>query len=252
MVCRDLQLLVELAEDKGCAMLRLACGSSADYPDRPRALSAATSAARRGDLILVPTESVYALATDPFSTRGVAALRMAKGQSNQIPVPIMVPGAATMSGLAVHVGLPAARALMANFWPGLLTLLFEPQSTLAWEMPRDAPLAARMPLHPLLLELLRATGPLAVTGANVAGMPAATTVDDAVAQFGEALVLALDVGDLGELTTGAGARSGAMSSTVVDLRGSVPELVRAGAVTVTELQVICPDLVDTTAGSVPG
>lgn len=65
-------------------------------------------------------------------------------------------------------------------------------------------------------------------------------------------MLALDVGDLGELTAGAGARSGAMSSTVVDLRGPVPELVRAGAVTVTELQVICPDLVDTTAGSVPG
>ncbi|MDA3021400.1 MAG: Sua5/YciO/YrdC/YwlC family protein [Actinomycetota bacterium] len=233
-------------------MLRLACGTSGDHPDRARALSAATSAARRGDLILVPTESVYALATDPFSNRGVATLRKAKGQSNQVPVPIMVPGMATMSGLAVHVGLPAARALMGNFWPGLLTLLFEPQPTLAWEMPREAPLAARMPLHPLLLELLRATGPLAVTGANVAGIAPATSVDDAVAQFGEAIVLALDVGDLGVLPADPGTFSGGMSSTVVDLRGPAPELVRAGAVAINELRAVCPDLVDATAETLPG
>ncbi len=228
-------------------MLRLLCGTTAENLERPRSLNAATSAARRGDLILVPTESVYALATDPFSSRGVASLRKAKSQSNQVPVPIMVPSAATMSGLAVHVGLPAARALMLNFWPGLLTLLFEPQSTLAWELPRDAPLAARMPLHPLLLELLRATGPLAVTGANVAGMPAATTVEDAVSQFGESIVLALDVGDLGVIPENEAAELAATISTVVDLRGPAPELVRVGAVGVAELRAVCPDLVDSTA-----
>jgi tRNA threonylcarbamoyl adenosine modification protein (Sua5/YciO/YrdC/YwlC family) len=199
-------------------------------------------------LILVPTESVYALATDPFSSRGVASLRKAKSQSNQVPLPIMVPSAATMSGLAVHVGLPAARALMLNFWPGLLTLLFEPQSTLAWELPRDAPLAARMPLHPLLLELLRATGPLAVTGANVAGMPAATTVDDGVAQFGDAIVLALDVGELGVMPENEPADLAATISTVVDLRGPAPEVVRLGTVGIAELRAVCPDLVDSTAG----
>ena len=198
-------------------------------------------------MILVPTESVYALATDPFSSRGIASLRKAKSQSSQVPVPIMVPSAATMSGLAVHVGLPAARALMLNFWPGLLTLLFEPQSTLAWELPRDAPLAARMPLHPLLLELLRATGPLAVTGANVAGMPAATTVDDAVAQFGEAIVLALDVDELGVTPENSPADLAATISTVVDLRGAAPEVVRVGAVGIAELRAVCPNLVDSTA-----
>ncbi len=229
-------------------MLRLACGTTADNGERPRSLNAATSAARRGDLILVPTESVYALATDPFSSRGVASLRKAKSQSNQVPLPIMVPSAATMSGLAVHVGLPAARALMLNFWPGLLTLLFEPQSTLAWDLPQDAPLAARMPLHPLLLELLRATGPLAVTGANVAGMPAATTVDDGVAQFGEAIVLALDVGELGVMPENEPADLAAMISTVVDLRAPAPEVVRLGAVGIAELRAVCPDLVDSTGG----
>ena len=229
-------------------MLRLACGTTADNVDRPRSLIAATSAARRGDLILVPTESVYALATDPFSSRGVASLRKAKSQSNQVPLPIMVPSAATMSGLAVHVGLPAARALMLNFWPGLLTLLFEPQSTLAWDLPQDAPLAARMPLHPLLRELLRATGPLAVTGANVAGMPAATTVDDGVAQFGEAIVLALDVGELGVMPENEPADLAATISTVVDLRGPAPEVVRLGTVGIAELRAVCPDLVDSTAG----
>ena len=229
-------------------MLRLACGTTADNGERPRSLNAATSAARRGDLILVPTESVYALATDPFSSRGVASLRKAKSQSNQVPLPIMVPSAATMSGLAVHVGLPAARALMLNFWPGLLTLLFEPQSTLAWDLPQDAPLAARMPLHPLLLELLRATGPLAVTGANLAGMPAATTVDDGVAQFGEAIVLALDVGELGVMPENEPADLAATISTVVDLRGPAPEVVRLGAVGISELRAVCPDLVDSTAG----
>lgn len=85
---------------------------------------------------------------------------------------------------------------MEAFWPGPLTLLLAPQPTLAWDLPGSAPLAVRMPLHPLALALLSASGPMVVTTANLSGMPAPTGIDDALEQLGDGVSLALDAGDL--------------------------------------------------------
>ena len=203
-------------------------------PARARSLVAAVSAARRGDLILVPTESVYALATDPFNRRGMDALRLAKRSPGNVPTPVMVPDLATVAGLSGRIS-HETDALMTAFWPGLLTLLVTPQPTLSWEFPAGAPLALRMPLHPVLLDLLRAAGPLAVTGANLAGMSPPETVDEAYEHIGDAIIVALDVG----------ARPGsddALPSSVVDVRGATPILVRDGAISLEDLRTICPDI----------
>lgn len=188
---------------------------------RERAVTAATAALRRGDLVIIPTETVYAIAADAFSDRGVAQLRAAKGLDSGAAFAVMVPSSTTVAGLASRIS-DAARDLMVAFWPGLLTLQLSPQPTLAWPLPRQSPVAVRMPLHPLTLALLTATGPLAVTTANRPGMPAPVTVDEAVAQLGEWASLALDAGDP--------ISPDAMASTMVDVTSETWRIVRPGEV----------------------
>jgi tRNA threonylcarbamoyl adenosine modification protein (Sua5/YciO/YrdC/YwlC family) len=203
----------------------------ADGAHRTRAVAAALAAVRRGDLVLMPTESVYAIATDAFSRRGVSAMREAKGYDESVPLPVMVGARATVSGIASRVP-DDARALMDAFWPGSLTLLLTPQPTLAWDLPGDAPLAIRMPLHPVALALLAQSGPLVATTANQPGLQAPVEVDDALAQLGDAIGLALDAGDL------SGAEP--LPSTVVDVTGAQPRVVRIGAIPVEQLRRVCP------------
>lgn len=198
-------------------------------------MAAGLAATRRGDLVLIPTETVYALATDAFSRRGVAALRTAKGYDDQVPLPVLVGARSTVSGVAASVG-DDARALMDAFWPGTLTLLLRPQPTLAWDLPVGAPLAVRMPLHPVALALLVASGPLVVTTANLPGLPAPADVDDALGQLGDSITLALDAGDLTDVT--------GLPSTVVDLTGDVPRVVRMGSVPLAALRDACPAVLD--------
>lgn len=196
----------------------------ADGLDRDRAVSAAVAATRRGDLVIVPTESVYAVVTDAFSARGLARLREAKGYADDAPIPVFVGGRATVGGVAARVP-DAARDLMEAFWPGPLTLLLEPQPTLAWDLPRQAPLALRMPAHPLLLAVLERTGPLAGTTANAPGLSAPTTAEAAIDQLGDAVAIALNAGPLVDDEGQAG-----LASTIVDCTVDPPRIVRAGAI----------------------
>lgn len=217
---------------------RIGC---ADGAHREQAVTAALAAVRRGDVVLLPTETVYALATDAFSARGVRAVRDAKGYEADAPLPVMVGSRTTVPGIAARVG-DDALALMDAFWPGPLTLLLQPQPTLAWDLPPDAPLAVRMPLHPVAVALLSRSGPLVVTAANLPGLPPPSTVDDALLQLGDVPVLALDAGDLtaGDLAAGESAEDAAVLSTIVDVTGAVPRVVRWGAVDAARLARVCP------------
>ena len=210
-------------------MLILDCGVVAT---RERAINAAVSAIKRGDLVLLPTESVYAIATDPFSRRGVAAIRAAKGQSEGSPLPLMVPSAQTVQGIATGVSA-SVQALMQAFWPGPMTLLLPSQPSLAWDLPRALPVTVRMPIHPLTLAILERTGPTVVTAANSAGRGAPRTLNDAIEQLGECASVALDLGEL----TGQD-----MASTVIDVTGVTPKVLREGALSITHLREVLPDL----------
>jgi tRNA threonylcarbamoyl adenosine modification protein (Sua5/YciO/YrdC/YwlC family) len=203
-----------------------------DAAERARGLDAAASALRRGDLVLLPTDTVYGVACDAFSSLGVERLLAAKGRGRDLPVPVLVGTPQTLEGLGYGL-TKAARDLAEAFWPGPLTLVVRHQPTLAWDLgAAGGTVALRMPLHPVAIELLRVTGPLGVTAANAPAGALPRTLAEAQAQLGEAAAVHLDGGP--SLDT--------PPSTVVDVSGPDPRLLREGAVTLDALREVCPAL----------
>jgi tRNA threonylcarbamoyl adenosine modification protein (Sua5/YciO/YrdC/YwlC family) len=205
----------------------------ADEADRAMGLDVAGGAVRRGDLVVLPTDTVYGLGTDAFSPVAVAKLLETKGRGRDMPVPVLVGSPRTLDGIATNLS-ESARALVEAFWPGGLTLVCAVQPTLQWDLGETrGTVAVRMPLHPVAIELLTATGPMAVSSANLSGSPPATTLDEAVEQFGDGVSVYLDGGPSGE----------PLPSTIVDVTGTTPHLLRAGAVSEESLRAVCEDLI---------
>ena len=201
--------------------------------ERPVGLDLAGDAVRRGELVVLPTDTVYGLGADAFSPEAVRGLLAAKGRTRRMPVPVLVGTPRTIDGIATRLSRPA-RDLIEAFWPGGLTVVALVQPSLRWDLGETGgTVAVRMPLHPVALELLRATGPMAVSSANRSGHPPATTCDDAVEQLGEAVSIYLDGGPAGD----------PVASTIVDVTGDAPRLLRPGAVSAEALREVAADLV---------
>jgi tRNA threonylcarbamoyl adenosine modification protein (Sua5/YciO/YrdC/YwlC family) len=208
--------------------LRYTC---ADASVRARGLTRAAQVLAEHKLVVLPADTVYGIAADAFSTEGVRALHRARGVGSAgPPPPVLVPRPRTLDGLATRVS-PQVRALAESFWPGPLSLLCAAQPTLDWGL-GSATVLLRMPLHPVALELLDRTGPLAVTGASPPRQPQALTVDDAEHHFADVVEVYLD----------AGAMPGGLASTVVDGTADVPRVLREGALSMDELRDVVPDL----------
>jgi tRNA threonylcarbamoyl adenosine modification protein (Sua5/YciO/YrdC/YwlC family) len=203
-----------------------------DPGERAAGLTRAAAAVRRGELVVVPTDSAYGVGCDAFSASAVRALRAAKGRGPDLSAPVLIGALRTWDGIATGL-TPEARLLAQGWWPGPLTLVCRAQPSLTWDLGSGANVAVRMPLHPLTLELLRATGPMAVVAANRAGALPPATCDDAQRQLGAAVSTYLDGGACGDLTP----------STAVDVTGPRPVLVRVGAVSIEALRSVAPDLV---------
>ncbi|MBC7297489.1 MAG: threonylcarbamoyl-AMP synthase [Demequina sp.] len=183
-------------------------------------LDAAVHALSRGEVVVLPTDTVYGVGCDAFQPEAVARVLAAKGRDRQMPPPVLIPSAQTVDGLARDVPAPA-RALMEALWPGPLTVIVSAQPSLAWDLGETrGTVALRVPDHAAALALLARTGPLAVTSANRTGNSAATTADDAERQLGDAVSVYLDGGDspLG------------VASTIVDATGPALRIVREGGV----------------------
>lgn len=193
-------------------------------------LDAAVEALGRGELVVLPTDTVYGIAADAFDPAAVQALLDAKGRGRQMPPPVLMPDLRTLDGLATSVP-DAARALAEAFWPGGLTLIVRAQPSLAWDLGEThGTVALRVPDHPVALELLRRTGPLAVSSANRTGKPAGTDVREAYRQLGARVPVFLDGGEA----------PGGVSSTIVDATGDVLRVVREGAIGLEELRAVAP------------
>ncbi len=208
---------------------RFDCSNAAE---RARGLDVAERALRFGELVVLPTDTVYGLAADAFSASAVDGLLAAKKRGRDMPVPVLVGSWSTLDGL-VDVLPPAADALRKAFWPGGLTLVVRHAASLIWDL-GDAfgTVAVRMPLHPVAIELLTRTGPLAVSSANTSGSPPAATCDEAVEQLGDLVGVYLDGGPSGE----------PVPSTIIDCTVDPPRLLRAGAIPVEDLRSEVPDL----------
>jgi L-threonylcarbamoyladenylate synthase len=200
--------------------------------DRDRGVEAAIDAVKRGDLIVMPTDTLYGIGADAFKPWAVTALLDAKGRDRQMPPPVLVGTRATLDGLVYN--LPGtARDLVEAFWPGALTVVVEHAPSLQWDLgDLDGTVAVRMPLHPVALEILRETGPMAVSSANKTGQPPAGTAEEARAQLGFAVSVYLESGELPDRTP----------SSIVDVTGEVPRLLRAGAIPLEKLRGVVPTI----------
>jgi tRNA threonylcarbamoyl adenosine modification protein (Sua5/YciO/YrdC/YwlC family) len=189
------------------------------------AIQAAVTVIRAGGRIVLPTDTVYGIGADPFQPAAVQALLDAKGRGRDMPPPVLVADAGALFALTEEV-TPEAEALAEAFWPGALTLVMNASPSLRMDLgDRGATIAVRVPDHPFALDLLRITGPLAVSSANLAGQPAATDIELAIEQLGERVDLYLDFGPT----------PGAEPSTIVDLTGSLPRILRLGVLEAEDL-----------------
>src|ERR1700728_2572453 len=199
-----------------------------DPSQRAAGMVAASEAIRKGELIVLPTDTVYGVGADAFTPWAVARLLAAKGRGRDMPPPVLVGTVRAATALVDDFG-PFGQDLIDEFWPGGLTLVASATPTLALDLGETrGTVAVRMPLHAAALDLLKKTGPMAVSSANTTGRPAATTVDEAMEQLGDSVSVYLDGGPCG----------GGVASTIIDLTGSVPRLLRAGAIAMDRLREI--------------
>ncbi|TSI14601.1 L-threonylcarbamoyladenylate synthase [Brevibacterium aurantiacum] len=186
-----------------------------------------------GNLLVIPTDTVYGIAADAFSASAVSALLAAKGRGRDMPPPVLVPRAETVFGLVDGVD-ERMLSLTARFWPGPLTIIANAQPSLDWDLgDTHGTVAVRMPDDEYALALLGRTGPLAVSSANTSGEPAATSADEAMEMLGDDVDIYVD----------GGVRTSGISSTIIDLTSEVPRMVREGPVTIEELREIVPDVI---------
>lgn len=200
--------------------------------DPEAAYDAAADAVAAGQVIVLPTDTVYGVGADAFSAAAVQRLLDAKHRGRDMPPPVLVAEVGMVRSLAARVD-ERVLALADAFWPGPLTLVLTSPDSLRMDLgDRGQTIAVRVPDHDFARELLRRTGPLAVSSANVSGRDAALTIGDAVEQLGDSVAIYLD----------AGTMSGPVPSTILDLSGETPRLLRAGRLSVAEINAVVPGL----------
>lgn len=217
------------------------------------ALLAGVRQARRaieaGELVVIPTDTVYGVGANAFSPAAVQRLLDAKGRTRQSPPPVLVASNEGLAALTAEVPEPI-HDLVAEFWPGGLTVILPAQPSLQWDLGEThGTVAVRMPDQAITLALLEDTGPLAVSSANLTGEPAALDAVEAERMLGESVSVYLDAGHV----------VGGVASTIVDAtglcfgaeepkRGTI-RIVRHGAISDDEIRrvvgdVLVPDIVN--------
>jgi L-threonylcarbamoyladenylate synthase len=201
------------------------CG---DDVQRTEGLAAAATAILDGELVVLPTDTVYGLGADAFSPAAVTRLLTAKGRGRDMPPPVLVGTVRAASALVEDMGA-YGQQLIDEFWPGGLTIVCRAARTLSWDLgDTKGTVAVRMPEDPVALELLRETGPMAVSSANLTGAAAANTAAEARSQLGDSVAVYLD----------GGPRDGGVASTIVDLTADQPRLLRRGAISIGRLREV--------------
>ncbi len=193
---------------------------------RRKALTEAARALRAGELAVVPTDTVYGLAADAFQPAATEAVFRVKGRSRGLPLPVMV-ASADQAWALCSVVPDGAKQLAAAYWPGAVTLVLPVADGLAWDLgDGQGAVGIRVPAHDHLVALIEAVGPLAVTSANVTGEPTPATAAAIAKRFGDKVAVYLD----------GGKAAGDVPSTIVDLTGPSPVVLREGTIAATEIE----------------
>ncbi len=200
--------------------------------DRDRGVAAAVEAAKSGELVVLPTDTVYGIGADAFTPYAITSLHTARGAERRVPPPVLVGSRHTLDGLVYSLPT-AARELADAFWPGALTIMVEHSPSLQWDLGETGGVVGvRMPLHPVALEVLREVGPMAVTAANKIGRPAPLTAEAAREQLEYSVRVYLEAGEAVDPAP----------STIIDVTGGAPKVLRNGAIPFEKLRDVVPDL----------
>lgn len=196
-------------------------------------LSVATKAIKQGRCIVLPTDTVYGIGADAFSASAVQRLLNAKHRGRDMPPPVLIAEPETLPAMVQNVP-KAAKKLVKHYWPGALTVVLKVATDLRMDLGRThGTIAVRVPDSDDARDLLRITGPLAVSSANVSGQPSATNVEDAMRQLGDSVAVYLD----------GGPTPGPVPSTIVNFVDNPEgELIRLGAISVDQLRKYAPNL----------
>jgi len=195
--------------------------------DQKQSLSTAAGIIQAGGVIAFPTDTVYGIGASAFDHTAIEKLYRVKERTQEKAIPIL---AADLSGLAGITPPPGEMvlSLMEKFWPGALTLILPLLPGLPANLSQTKTIGVRIPDHDFTRELLRQTGPLAATSANLSGQESALTADEVLINLGGKVDLILD----------GGISPGGVASTVLDCTKAEPLILRTGPVTLEEILTV--------------
>jgi L-threonylcarbamoyladenylate synthase len=192
--------------------------------DDPASILLAYQIINKGSLVAFPTDTVYGVGAKAFDPQAIDRLYKVKGRDTSKAIPILVGEIAALAQVTSNIG-PTARRLAENFWPGPLTLVVPRHPSLPPNLSPLPTIGVRMPDYQHTLDLLKRTGPLAVTSANLSGEANTTTAQEVFGQLKGRIPLILD----------GGKTPGGLPSTVVDCTGHEIVILRQGPITMVEL-----------------
>jgi L-threonylcarbamoyladenylate synthase len=191
----------------------------------PGAVQYALEILRTGGLVAFPTDTVYGLGALAFDQAAIESIYLAKDRPLEKAIPILIGDADDLDRVAINIP-ELARLLSARFWPGPLTLIVPKRVGLPEVVSSTGTVGVRVPDHEVARTLLRAAGPMAVSSANLSGQENPCTAEDVVRQLNGRVPLVLD---------GGGTRAG-IPSTVVDVTGAEPVILRQGPITLEQIK----------------
>lgn len=188
--------------------------------DRAGAVAAAVEALKAGELVVLPTDTLYGVACDAFNPEATAKIFQVKRRSTSLPLPVLIRSQKQLLGLVTQVPEPAEK-LMAAYWPGPMTIVVEHDPNLAWDLGQSrGAVAVRMPFDDVTLEIIRSVGPIACTSANLSGRRPAPTATEAKESLGDDVAVYVEAGE----------RTGLAASTIIDCTRDQPHVLRAGPI----------------------
>ncbi len=193
--------------------------------DDPQAILAAENTIRQGGLIAFPTDTIYGVAADPFNPKTIKKVYLVKERADEKALPVLIGEFSQLSDLVSHLR-EDIRIIANAFWPGPLTLVLPKALNIPPELSVHPTIGVRMPDLAFTLSLLRQTGPLATTSANISGGPNPTTAQDVMDQLGGRIDLILD----------GGPTPGPTASTVVDVTSTDYKILREGPIRLMDIQ----------------
>lgn len=199
------------------------------------AVDAAITAVKNGGLVVIPTDTSYAVICDAFNVSAITKLRMAKKQNSDIALPIAAGSIETIRGVA-NLSI-IANDLASAFWPGPLTLLTVAQDSLSWNIGQaGSALAVRVPHHEVAQAVVSGVGPTVMTGAQICGSQSVQTVEQAQLALAESVDVYLDGGPLSPRI-----------STIIDATTDHVRMVRSGELSLAKIRNVMPAVIDATA-----